>query len=155
MSPTNHPPKAEGASLLMSLFSTSFVAWLLIGALAHADRSFMDIQSLPPFVGLLSIILVTCLILAIVETEGNMPRQSGVYYTAAMTGLGASASYCLVTTGWESNYNRIFWALGGIYGGLLLETSTGLYTFFARWLDACVSRPELQTEKLQITRERQ
>lgn len=86
----------EDASLIMSLLSTSFVAWLLIGASAYGDDSFMPVETLPLFTGLLSTIFVVCLIFATAELQTARPGRSGVYYTAAIMGFGVSTSYSLI-----------------------------------------------------------
>ncbi|WYZ38332.1 hypothetical protein EsH8_III_000246 [Colletotrichum jinshuiense] len=145
----------EGASLIMSLLSTSFVAWLLIGASAYGDDSFIPVEALPLFTGLLSTIFVVCLIFATAELQTARPGRSGVYYTAAIMGFGVSASYSLISSGWANAHHRIFWALGGTFGGLLLETLTGFCAFCARWLQASISHPEPETGISRAAKKRQ
>ncbi|KAF6787589.1 hypothetical protein CMUS01_16446 [Colletotrichum musicola] len=128
------------AGLTMGLASTSFVAWLLVGALAYGDDSLAVLEALPLLTGSLSTVSVVCLIFAANELQVAGKRQGGAYYTAAVVGFGISASYSLVSSGWASGHRRVFWALGGIFGGVLFEAATRFCASCAHRLQASFSR---------------
>lgn len=138
MSPPNHPPQSSLTGILVGFLSTSFVFWLLIGALAYSDGTFVSLEALPFLTAPLSVFMVTCLVFVAAEVPA-------IYYTAAITGFGISAVYSLVSVGWANNHRRVFWALGGLFGGLLLEAVTGLHRICARRL--FISLDEAQREK--------
>ncbi|GJC86982.1 hypothetical protein ColLi_09820 [Colletotrichum liriopes] len=133
-----HQPVSTGT--LIGLLSTSFVAWLIIGALAYSDATFVSDDILPFFTAPLSVILVTCLVLVTAEVPS-------IYYTAAITGFGISAVYSLVSGGWANNHRRIFLAFGGLFGGLLLEAFTGLHTFCTRWLETTLASAQREKRR--------
>lgn len=109
----------------MRFLSTSFSVWLLIGALAYGDNILIPDEARFFLIAILFAILLTCLILASAFFPASRGLQGGAYYTAATTGFGIRAVYAFVSDGWADGFRRFFWALGGFFGGMLLEASTG------------------------------
>ncbi|KAL0935575.1 uncharacterized protein CTRU02_210166 [Colletotrichum truncatum] len=145
MADTKPPPKAGDAGVLMGLLSTSFVAWLLIGALAHCDDSFMPVETAWILTASLSFILAVCLILSTAECPTSTHSQGAAYYTAAIMGFGVSTIYALTSNGWYHNQRRVFWSLSGLFGGIFLEASTGFFSSCARRLQASMINSESVT----------
>lgn len=141
--------------LLMSLLSTSIVAWLIIGALAYGDEAFTSPDVMPFFTLILSMVMVACLVVFAAIFQDTRPSRGGVYYTAAITGFGASTVYSVTSAGWGNVHRRIFWSYGGIFGGVLVEALTGGYTLFARRLESSLPDGQRETRAVSSTEKRQ
>ncbi|KAF9874917.1 hypothetical protein CkaCkLH20_07611 [Colletotrichum karsti] len=145
--PSQHTyPGSPGA--LMGLLSTSVVTWLLLGAMAYSDAIAEEAQFVLNL--FLCVVLVTTLSLASAElpSAGQSRRgasRGSAYYTASVTGFGASIVYALVSSNWDSGHKRLFWGLGGFYGGILLEAATGFYAACARRLRESMYESETET----------
>lgn len=127
------------AGPLIGTLATSLVAWLIMGALAYGDGTIITIDTTAAFTKILFLILLSSLFFAALETSYAWPNRVAAIYTAATMGFGATASYSILSTGLGNGFHRAFWSLGGIFGGLLFEALTGVFTTCVYKLEASVN----------------
>lgn len=123
------PAKKTDADALLGFIVTSITLWIIQGSLAYGDGTFVSPDALPFVTMPLVAFQIPMLVFALHEAETARPGRTTARLTAALTGLSFMTVYAVMTGGWENNPRRIFWCMGGLWVGVLVEALTGVFTF--------------------------
>ncbi|KZL68217.1 hypothetical protein CT0861_08587 [Colletotrichum tofieldiae] len=142
-SPQSDPPERNpSAGSFLSTLSVAVVCWLLIGTISYSPAARASVGD--GFI-LLSVLLVPAqlvlLTLAGAAARGLWPRRTSAIFTAGTAGFGAAILFAIwAAESWAHWGQGLFWALGGVYGGVALEVATGFWSWLGRRLERSAGR---------------
>lgn len=117
----------SGTTLLATLLISMF-CWLVIGDIAYSDWiNHGNREGTAVISYFVAIAAVGFFLGNTAEARLAWPDRSLSRFIGALAGSGISTLYCIVSTGWANNFQRVFWSLGGIYMGALIEVVTGFW----------------------------
>ncbi|KZL85155.1 hypothetical protein CI238_02988 [Colletotrichum incanum] len=135
------PERNPSAGSFLPTLSVAVICWLLIGSISYSPAARASVGD--GFI-VLNMFLVpvqlALLLFAGAEARGLWPRRTSAIFTAGTAGFGAAMLYAIwAAEGWAHWGQGLFWALGGIYGGVALEVVTGFWSWLGRRLERSAS----------------
>ncbi|GKT41974.1 uncharacterized protein ColSpa_02155 [Colletotrichum spaethianum] len=131
------PERNRSAGCLLPAFSGAIVCWLLIGSISYSPVARASLGD--AFIALaVFLIFFQAVLLLIACTEVGMlwPGRASPTLTAGTAGFAAAMPGAIwAAESWAHWGQGLFWALGGIYGGVALEVVTGFWSRVTRRLE--------------------
>lgn len=150
MSPPSFPPPAqaeppavparerESFDVGVFIFNTlvTFLSWGILGAMAYSDWINEDRYWATSMLVALILIVAMLVTFALAHGEGRLKWTDwyGARMMSAVACFGVTTIYAVASRGWANGYRRVFWSLGGLYVGILMEVTTGLFYRLSRAL---------------------
>lgn len=120
-------------SSLAASASVNIGAWLFIGGIARGDEVFQKSFDAEFFVAICFISQFIATVITIIVVDVARPGRGRQMFAAGMIGMGTTAFYVMPLSN-ASGVMTLFWVLGGMYFGWMVELVAGPFAWMAKAL---------------------
>lgn len=133
--PKTTMPNPSGVvySSLAASASVNVGTWLFIGGIARGDREYQSSFDAEFLVAICFILQFLATLATVALVDVARPTKGRQMFAAGMIGMGITAFYVMPLSS-VSGATTLFWVLGGMYFGWLIELVAGIFGRLARAL---------------------
>lgn len=136
---TQYPKRGPDASFLLICLAVALGSLIIVGARGQIafdyPTTLVEVAG-DVLIGLaLPLLFIFALICISVECRDFSSLSMKTLIPAVMLSFSVTTAYCLMSSTWRNGYQKLFWVMGSIPLGAIMEVTTGSFKACTRWIE--------------------